>query len=296
MDEYFLNQFELGKTYVIAVSGGVDSIVLLDRMSKIEGIKIIVAHFDHQIRGRASADDAELVRQLAKQHNFQYEIARGGLGEKASEDQARRARYSFLRQVASENQAQLVVAHHFDDVIETVAINLKRGTGWQGLAVMGAEDIIRPLINVTKEQIINYAKENDLKWHEDETNSSDKYLRNQLRQQIKDKIPFENRAIVYEYYQKQKALRRAIFFEARKFYHQNRKYSRYFWIMIDHQTAVELFRQIIGISFSISITIPQAEQAIVAVKTAKEKTVYQVGEGVSLKFTKKNFHIDFDKS
>lgn len=289
MDYYFLDQFELGKTYIVAVSGGVDSVVLLDKISRVDGIKVIVAHFDHQIRGQSSADDAELVRQLAAKYNYKYEIMRGGLGPTASEEEAREARYRFLRSVASDHQGRLVVAHHFDDVIESIAINIERGTGWQGLAVMDAPDVLRPLINWTKDQIIQYAKANNLKWNEDETNSSDKYLRNRLRYKIKQEVPFENRLILFECFWRQRALKRAILSEARRFYNSKGQYRRYFWVMLDYRLAVELFRLIVKFQFQLSITTPQAEQALIAIKTSKKGATYQVGEGVYLEFSLKNF-------
>ena len=98
----FQAQFDFSKTYVLAVSGGVDSVVMLDMMVRVGGLKLIIAHFDHQIRGDESTRDAQFVRQLAETYGVPYQLGFGGLGETASEDQARRARYRFLRVVAQE--------------------------------------------------------------------------------------------------------------------------------------------------------------------------------------------------
>ncbi len=294
MSDYFSNCFEPGGKYLVAVSGGIDSVVLLDKLSKLPHIVLMVAHFDHQIRGDSSANDARLVRQLAKKYNLPYFLRRGGLGAQASEEQARTARYQFLRQIAKEQQAQLVVAHHFDDVIETIAINLKRGTGWQGLAVMDAPDIIRPMINLTKTEIRQYATDNNLTWNEDETNSSDAYLRNRLRRSIEQKLPFENKLLLFDCYLRQKALKQAIFAEAKRFYNPKRVYRRYFFIMIDFDLAVELLRIIIKLSTGKSVTIPQAKLALIAIKTNKAGTKHQLASGISFSFSEQKFELQTD--
>lgn len=79
-----------------------------------------------------------------------------------------------------------MTAHHADDVVETIAINLLRGTGWRGLAVFGADDVYRPMTVWFKHEIIEYAKKHQLEWREDSTNASDAYLRNRVRKQMKD--------------------------------------------------------------------------------------------------------------
>ncbi|HEX6258362.1 MAG TPA: tRNA lysidine(34) synthetase TilS, partial [Candidatus Saccharimonadales bacterium] len=119
-------------TYVVAVSGGVDSIVLLDMLAGQAGLELIVAHFDHGIR-QDSTEDAEFVRAAAQRYSLPFELGQATLGPGASEEAARTARYSFLRSIAKKYQARIVTAHHADDVIETIAINVARGTGWRGL-------------------------------------------------------------------------------------------------------------------------------------------------------------------
>ena len=145
--------------YVVAVSGGVDSMVLLDimtRKAKFDGDELIVAHFDHGIRDN-SADDARFVQAVSEQYKVKYLSKREVLGPNASENTARTQRYAFLRQVARENDALLMTAHHRDDLVETIAINLHRGTGWRGVAVLAADDIARPLLSYSKQKIYDYA-------------------------------------------------------------------------------------------------------------------------------------------
>jgi tRNA(Ile)-lysidine synthase len=171
--------------YVVAVSGGVDSTVLLDLLRLYPGVKLVVAHYDHGIR-QDSAEDRLFVQGLARRHRLPYVYDRGRLGAGASEAEARKARYTFLRKVQqASGSSALVTAHHQDDVLETAVINLLRGTGRKGLSSLtSGEGIIRPLLEVPKNEIIDYAKRHGLQWHEDSTNSSDDYVRNHVRHNI----------------------------------------------------------------------------------------------------------------
>ena len=176
------------KKIVLAVSGGVDSVVLLDFLARLKESHefdqdVIVAHFDHGIR-TDSAEDLELVRNLAKKYGFEFVSEQGNLGNNASEDTARQARYNFLRSVAARESAKIATAHHKNDIVESIAINLHRGTGWRGLAVLDSPDIWRPLLQFEKSQILDYAKKHNLVWHEDSTNTDEKYLRNKFRRLI----------------------------------------------------------------------------------------------------------------
>lgn len=187
--------------YIVAVSGGVDSVVLLDRLikhlnkEKAENKDIfyqpptyIVAHFDHGIRGDSKLD-AEFVRELSEKKGLKFELGEAKLGLEASESEAREARYKFLREIKRRYGAEkIITAHHEDDVLETMIINIIRGTGPRGLSPMNADDIIRPLINKTKKEILKYAEINRLVWREDSTNEDPKYLRNYVRINIMPKI------------------------------------------------------------------------------------------------------------
>jgi len=176
-------------TYVIAVSGGVDSVVLLHKIvsrlastPKKSQPEYVVAHFDHGIRGD-SYKDAELVKKLAKQYGLKCEVGKGNLPANVSESDARDARYTFLRKIKNRHQAEkIITAHHQDDVLETMIINILRGTGPRGLVPMqNSPDILRPLLNSSKKALLEYARKNNLVWHEDSTNADDKYLRNYIR-------------------------------------------------------------------------------------------------------------------
>jgi tRNA(Ile)-lysidine synthase len=175
--------------YVLAVSGGVDSIVLLDLLSKLPGVVLIAAHFNHGIRPDA-VEDEKLSAESAEKYGLPIETGRAELGPAASEEAARRARYRFLEDVQEKNRAKkIITAHHQDDLIETALINLIRGTGRQGLSAIASNtNILRPMLGTTKREIIEYAKSHDLQWREDITNHSTDYLRNRLRRTVLSKM------------------------------------------------------------------------------------------------------------
>jgi tRNA(Ile)-lysidine synthase len=175
-------------TYIVAVSGGVDSAVLLHILhhkyltSRVAPWKCVVAHFDHGIRDD-SGDDRLFVQGLARKYGLPFVFDEGGLGAGASEAAAREARYSFLRRVRSAAGAEAIaMAHHEDDVLETAILNLLRGTGRKGLSsLQSTPEIYRPLLGVPKANLIAYAQQHNLAWREDSTNTDTNYLRNYIR-------------------------------------------------------------------------------------------------------------------
>lgn len=172
-------------TYIIAVSGGVDSVVLLDVLSKLPGLTLVVAHVDHGIRPESN-NDARFVEEIAGSHGYHYESIRLELGPQASEEQARTARYLFLRQVQQKYFADAIItAHHQDDVVETAILNMLRGTGRRGLSSLESKDgLIRPLLIIPKQELLTYAALHQLRWVEDITNYQNTYLRNHIRNEI----------------------------------------------------------------------------------------------------------------
>jgi tRNA(Ile)-lysidine synthase len=184
--------------YILAVSGGVDSMVLLDLLAKSPDIELIVAHFNHGIRPESDADET-FVAQAAKRYKLSFAAGYGRLGKNASEERARQARYSFLSSVKMEYSADgIITAHHQDDMIESALLNILRGTGYKGLvSIKENKDILRPLLEYSKSDILNYAKSNDLKWREDNSNLDKKYLRNRVRLDItKNLTPEDRRSLI----------------------------------------------------------------------------------------------------
>ena len=271
---------------VLAISGGVDSVVLLDMFSKTKH-HLIVAHVDHGIRGIESAADARFVEALASKYKAPFVSTELHLLKTASEETARSARYKFLLAQAKEHNATLITAHHQDDAVETIAINISRGTGWRGLAILGREGVLRPLIGLTKQQIYQYAVKQRLEWVEDATNRHDVYLRNQLRWIIGEHDI--DGAQLMHLRARQLQLRQDINTEVARLrvLHQG---SRYFIGMIPVGAAIELLGAEIA-NVTVRPTRPRLERAVQAIKTAGPGSVYQVGDGINIEFTARNYRV-----
>jgi len=274
--------------YVVAVSGGVDSVVLLDMLAQVPENDIIVAHFDHGIRPE-SPEDALFVGALASQYGYPFEMTREELGPDASEELARNRRYAFLRELAETHDAQLVTAHHADDAVETVAINLHRGTGWRGLAVLDS-GISRPLLGSTKSDLIEYARRRNLTWREDSTNATDAYLRNRLRRDIVG-LTADQKQQILALRAQQVETKKHIDAEVLNLIGEGPEYSRYFFMHIPKSVAVECLRAIT----KAKLTRPQLERALVAIKTAHAKSLHHAGAGLTLEFTTRNFSLSLLK-
>ena len=278
------------KKYLIAVSGGVDSVVLLDMLAK-KHENILVAHFDHGIR-EDSKEDAIFVRQLAVKYGVKFFTKREELGANASEEKARRARYKFLRELSEKQNATIVTAHHLDDVVETIIINMVRGTGWRGLAVLNAEDIYRPLINFKKQEIINYAKQNNLKWREDSTNSLNVYMRNIVRHKID--LNNEQKNELQILHQEQIRLAEEIKSEVTsllKSIKNDNKISRYFINSIDQASAYEIIRELT----KGELTPSQIDSVINAIKTQRNGTIFEASKNIKIHFTTRFFTLELIK-
>ena len=181
--------------YVVAVSGGVDSMVLLTLLRQATELKLVVAHFDHGIRPD-SRQDRELVQQTAERYGIPFEHTEGKLGPGTSEATARRARYEFLERVRHQRGADAIVtAHHQDDLLETAILNLLRGTGRKGLtSLANRPHVLRPLLGVSKAQLLDYARRHQVVWREDSTNADEAYLRNYVRRRLMPRLDPSSRA------------------------------------------------------------------------------------------------------
>lgn len=274
--------------YIVAVSGGVDSVVLLDMLAGTEH-QLIVAHVDHGIRPESSKD-ARFVEALAKQYKlpFRQKILR--LGASASEEQARNARYDFLYKLAREHSATIATAHHQDDLIGSIAINLQRGTGWRGLAVLNRPGITRPLLGMTKAQLYQYAMTHQLEWVEDDTNHDPKFLRNRLRAGV---VSLDNHAVrqVVELRQRQIQLKRDIDYDGARVLAQFGE-RRHPFAMIEPQVALELLRQHVQAKTQYRPTIEQAGRLLLAIKTARPHTTIDIAQGIVVRFSAQKFIVD----
>lgn len=185
-----------GDHLVVAVSGGPDSMALLHALVRLRsslGLHLTVAHLDHGTRGGASAADAEFVRQAAAGLGIPVVIERRDVpGERAKigmsfQEAARTLRLRFLESVRERVSADKVaLAHTVDDQAETVLINLLRGGGPRGLGGMRPVrgNLIRPLLDCTREEAVNFLQEEGIEYRQDETNRDPRYLRNRIRLEL----------------------------------------------------------------------------------------------------------------
>ncbi len=281
------------------MSGGVDSVALLDSLITGRSIgvfnpkeffsrgEVIVAHLDHGIR-EDSPEDEKLVRHLAERYGCEYRSRRVELRQNPSENNARQHRYDFLNEVCKEFDAQLIVAHHMNDCAETIAINLVRGTGWRGVAAMNSENIKRPLLGVTKKEIIAYALERKLSWHEDSTNDSDVYLRNTIRRRLTDENLVRQLATLRE---RQISVAAEIDEEIQQFITGD-SYSRYFFTNCGDSVAVEVLRAILLDKKGDGLTIPARKRVLHAIKTARHGSRLVVSKWVAITFTQTHFVVE----
>jgi tRNA(Ile)-lysidine synthase len=188
-----------GDAVLVAVSGGVDSVVLLDclhRLAPRMGFSLRVAHLDHGLRGEEGAADAAFVREAAAARGLPVTVGHLPPGALAApgrslQEAAREARYAFLAEAAEAAGAQrIAVAHTADDVAETVLINLLRGSGpagLRGIPPVRGRQIIRPLLAVRRQQVEAYARARRLPFRPDPSNADPRFLRNRIRQRL---LPF----------------------------------------------------------------------------------------------------------
>ncbi|PIV90129.1 tRNA lysidine(34) synthetase TilS [Candidatus Gracilibacteria bacterium CG17_big_fil_post_rev_8_21_14_2_50_48_13] len=173
---------------VVAASGGVDSQVLLDLLGKHQFLQVHAVYIDHGWRADTQNDRA-VVKQLIEGYGFNFHTCFVPPGTKQTEIAARVARYTLLEQMRAQIGAEWVLtAHHADDLLESQLLHLERGSGLFGLVGMQEMDrqrhLLRPLLKATKEDILAYAMEYHLPWHEDTTNANRAYARNRLRQDL----------------------------------------------------------------------------------------------------------------
>ena len=177
---------------LIAISGGVDSVVLFHLLHKLN-YDVSLAHCNFKLRGKESDLDEEFIKNLnqissnqiftiifdtekyAKEHKLSTQIA------------ARELRYNWFQKLITEHKFEYVLtAHHADDNLETFLIHLTRGSGLDGFTGIPKVNgnIVRPLLAFSRKEILNYAKDNDIEWREDTSNASNKYIRNKIRHQV----------------------------------------------------------------------------------------------------------------
>lgn len=191
------------QTIVLAVSGGVDSMVLfhlMARVAKKRKLQLVVAHVDHQLRAASQAEAAYLQAYCEKQHYpFFQKTWEDPQKERQTEARARAFRYAFFREIMTKTQAETVMtAHHQDDQAETVLMKLTRGSSFSGLVgirdkqAFGSGLLIRPLLTFSKQTLYDYAQKAALTYFEDASNATDQYTRNRIRHHVIPVLKKEN--------------------------------------------------------------------------------------------------------
>jgi len=188
-----------GQRALAGVSGGIDSVVLLDLLQRASFPDLVVAHFHHGLRGREADRDEKFVRQLAASAGARFAIGRGQTRVRAAknkeslEEAARGLRRKFFARAAAKHDVTtLFLAHHAGDTAETLLFHLARGAGRRGLGSLRGEaplensnaTIVRPLLGFTRAEITAYARARKLIWREDQSNASPKFTRNRLRREV----------------------------------------------------------------------------------------------------------------
>lgn len=180
------------KKLLIAVSGGIDSVVLTHLLHQLN-FDISLAHCNFQLRGKESDLDEKFTENLSQKTCNQIFTIKFNTEEFAKNNKlstqiaARELRYNWFQEITEKHDFDFVLtAHHADDNIETFLINLTRGSGLNGFTGIPKVNgnIARPLLAFSREEILKYATENDIKWREDASNSSTKYIRNKIRHQV----------------------------------------------------------------------------------------------------------------
>ena len=191
----YINRYNLiadGDKLILALSGGIDSMVLADLLLKAK-VEFVAAHCNFHLRGEESDGDEKFVREYSEKHGIQCFVKHFDTEKCATENSvsiemaARDLRYTWFEELRQQlGYDKIAVAHHADDQAETFFINLLRGAGLRGLKGMQPQNgvVIRPLLWASREQIHQYAVENQITWREDHTNAETVYLRNKIRNQL----------------------------------------------------------------------------------------------------------------
>lgn len=252
---------------ILAVSGGVDSIVLLAMYKQAD---IVVAHIDHGTR-KSSAEDANFVRQKCQELGVKFYETKLELGEGVSEELARKKRYEFLKTIQDKEGGTLCTAHHLDDVLESIAINLIRGTGWRGLTPFYGDELVRPFIitKMWKRDVLKFAGEQNICFRQDPTNYEADYLRNRVREKMAE-LDVTTRVDIINLFEKQNELRgkieKLVTELAKQTVMGKNFHKKELFLTADEKVAIEVLREIC-LMHGYSLTRKQLGDFLLAIKT-----------------------------
>ena len=199
--DYLKSLLASGDTIILGCSGGPDSMCLLSLLMK-ENISIVVAHVNHHVR-KESNEEYSYLKSFCEKNNITFEgLDLYDLPKDNFESVARKKRYEFFESLYNKYNAKYIMtAHHGDDEVETILMRITRGSNLPGYIGIKKNDgkYVRPLLNVTKEDIINYCNNNNIKYFVDKTNNEDSHTRNRYRKEVLPFLKKENKNVHLKY-------------------------------------------------------------------------------------------------
>lgn len=251
--------------------------------------EIIIAHFNHGTRASVT-DDEEFVRQVATTLDRPFFSARADLGENISESVARAARYQFLFSLSRRfGNAPIYTAHHANDLLESIAINLVRGTGWRGLAPLGSPHVERPLLSYSQTELYRYAAKHQIIFRQDPTNFEPNYLRNRLRPRI-SALPASTKATLLELSSRQRKIKSEIDQILLQLLPADKVYNRRQISALPDSVALEFLRAAL-LRSQVSLTRPQLLDFLHAIRTYAPGKNFNLPGGQLVKLHKNYFKL-----
>ena len=231
---------------------------------------IIVAHIDHGTR-KSSAEDADFVRQKCQELGVKFYETKLELGEGVSEELARKKRYEFLKTIQEKEGGAICTAHHLDDVLESIVINLIRGTGLRGLTPFYGDELVRPFIisKMWKRDVLKFAGEQKVCFRQDPTNHEAAYLRNRVREKMAE-LDETARTDIINLFEKQNELRgrieKLVTELAKQTVMGKNFHKKELFLTADEKVAIEVLREIC-LMHDYSLTRKQLADFLLAIRT-----------------------------
>ncbi len=286
---------------ILSVSGGVDSTVLLYLLKELNA-DLVIVHFNHQQRPE-SALEAEYVKTLSEKFGFPFEYFELDIKENFHNEAHNQRRFHLINVAKKYETDVIITAHHLDDLLETILMRLSRGSnllGYSGFVGSYYKDgiyFLKPLIEVSKKEILAYAKEHDIKYFVDASNKSDTYTRNRYRNEIVPLLLKENESLLEKTLQYNKTLSEA-FFQIRKtsttFLNNNESFIISEFLKLDNAIKKDVVAYLLE-NKNIPFTYNKIEEIISFLETGGPNSYYDVGKNYIFKKVYKKVFLELKK-